>query len=268
VKACLVLQVADGAVRRLTVDPPLTVKIRPRRGSAVEVWLVGSAAALLEDDQLAMEIDVGPGCELVVRSVASTVAHPCPAERWVTTRTRARVAAGASLWWAPEPVIVAEGARYRYRNEVEVGAGASCVWREEVVLGRSGEDPGRIELEGSLCIDVEGRPLVRDGLCSAAGWRGPAVVGGARYVGALHLANRPVVPTRPVGTADDRWFQLAGPGLSCRVLADDPLDGRRRLDDAERQVGDPSLIGCGPPLAHPVPPPLDRAAVPGGMMSS
>jgi urease accessory protein len=172
------------------------------------------------------------------------------------------------LWWAPEPVIVAEGARYRYRTEVEVAAGASCVWREELVLGRSGEDPGRIELEGALRIDIGGRPLVRDGLCSAPAWRGPAVVGAARYVGALHVANRLVLPTCPVGTAGDRWFRLAGPGLSCRVLADDPLDGRRRLDDAERQVGDLSLVRCGPPLAHPVPPSLDRAAVPGGMMSS
>jgi urease accessory protein len=264
----LVLEVADGAVRRLQVDPPLTAKIRPRRGSAVEVWLVGSAGALLEDDQLAMEIDVGPGCELVVRSVASTVAHPCPAARWVTTHTRAHVAAGASLWWAPEPVIVAAGARYRYRTEVEVAAGASCVWREELVLGRSGEDPGRIELEGALRIDIGGRPLVRDGLCSAPAWRGPAVVGAARYVGALHVANRLVLPTCPAGTAGDRWFRLAGPGLSCRVLADDPLDGRRSLDDAEHEVGDPSPLPGGPLPAHPGPSPLDRAAVRGAIMSS
>jgi urease accessory protein len=234
VRAGLVVEVAEGRVRRLVVDPPLSVKLRRMRTprAPVEIWLVGSAAALLEGDELSVQLDIGAGCRVVVRSVASQLAHPCPGSGWSTSCVRARVASGGSLSWAPEPVIVAAGARYRSRVDVDVAADGACTWRDEWILGRTGEDPDEIVVDGVVRIDVGGRPLVRDGVRSAAGWRGPAVLGGARYLGALHVANAAFAPS-----AGDGWFSLAGPGHSFRVLADDPVVGRRRLEEAELEVG-------------------------------
>ena len=66
---------------------------------------------------------------------------------------------------------------------------AALRWTEEIVLGRHGEEPGRLSLR--LDVDLDDNPLLRHqlelGRC--AGWDGPAVVGPNRAVGLILLTT-------------------------------------------------------------------------------
>lgn len=216
-------------MRRLAVDPPLTAKVRtdPAR-RRVEVWMVASAASLLEGDELTVALRVDEACTLVVRTVAAQLVHPSVGGATSQFAVHADIGPGATLHWRPEPTIVTAGARYRAEATVRLAADARCTWRDELVLGRSGEDASEVGLETALRVDHGDRPLLRDGIRSAHGWLGPAVLGGARYVGAVHVLGSigHSVPTEPVRG----WFTLAGPGRSARVLDTDPARGRCRLD--------------------------------------
>ncbi len=215
-----------GVLRRLAVDPPLTAKVRHEADGVVVLWMVTSAASLLEGDELVVSVRVAPGARLVVRTVAAQLVHPAPGGATSASVIEAQVGAGGSLLWWPEPTIVSAGACFRSDVRLDLAAGATCRWREELVLGRSGEDPAELALATALRADLDGVPLLRDGLRSGAGWRGPATIGSARYIGTVHQLGE--VP--PEG--EDGWFRLAGPGRTMRVLHDDPVRGRVGLAGA------------------------------------
>jgi urease accessory protein len=233
VRATAVIEVRDGTVSRLAVPPPLTAKVLggTTAGAGPEVWLVGAAATLLEGDHLRIELRVGAGCRLTVRTVAAQVVHPCPGGGSARFDVTATVGVGGALWWRPEPVVLCAGSRYRARAEVELGAGARCQWWDELVLGRWGEDRSAIGCRTELVVDVDGRPRVRDGLRDGPGWLGPAVLGDARYLGARWLIGEepPAAATGPPSRGEAPWLALAGGGHVQRVLDADPLTGRARL---------------------------------------
>ena len=84
----------------------------------------------------------------------------------------------------------------------------------------------------TLRADLDGRPLLRDGLCTTLpGWCGPAVAGDARYLGTVALLGAVAPPGAP-----PPWLPLAGPGALAREVAADPLAGRAAL---ARIVADP-----------------------------
>jgi urease accessory protein len=218
--AALAVAVEDDRVTRLSVDPPLTAKVADDRADGPELWLVSSAASLLEGDALRICVSVAAGSRLRVRSVAAQLVHPCPGGAWSGLTVEAHVGPAGHLDWALEPVVVAAGARYRARASVALAAGATAVWVDELVLGRTGEDPADCTLDTALVADLAGVPLLRDGLGSGPGWRGPAVVGPAVHLGAVHLlGERPEL-------LPDGWWPLAGPGATTRVRAVDVVDGR------------------------------------------
>ena len=208
-------------------EPPLSAKLcRDAYGGAV-LWLVGSGASLLEGDELLISLVLGEGARLTVRSVAAQLVHPCPDGGWGRLRVEADVQHDASLRWAPEPTIVAGDAGFRADATVAVATGASLRWREELVLGRTGEQPASIRLDMATAVDVDGAPCWRDGLASGPGWLGPAVLGTARYLGTEVLAGHPL--DLDGGGRPDGWLPLTGGGAARRVLAAEPADGRRRL---------------------------------------
>jgi urease accessory protein len=163
---------------------------------------------------------VRPGASLTVRSVAAQLAHPCPHDGATELRVQARVGAGGRLAWLPEPTIVAGGGNHRTRASVVLDDGAVALWSEELVLGRTGEDPACAHLESRLSIDFAGGPLVRDGLSTRRpGARGPAIIGDARYVASAFLCGHRAPACESV-------FDLAGDGGATRTVARDPLAGR------------------------------------------
>lgn len=227
----LVAVAGDDGRTRLTGlrdEPPLLLR---RTGStaagAALVHLVGGAAGPLAGDRLALAVELGPGARVEIRSVAATIALPGTAQEWSRLDLTVRVGADAELRWLPEPLIAASGCRHVNRAEIHVAAGGRLVWRDELICGRHGEDPG--DLRSELDVRYAGRPLLAHDLAigpRAPGWAGPAVLGGARAVGSLLVVGGP----GPAATSgDSATMPLAGPGTLTVALADDPADLRKRL---------------------------------------
>ncbi|MFE9424782.1 urease accessory protein UreD [Kitasatospora sp. NPDC006697] len=200
--------VADGrggtVLGELAGDGPLA----PRRSrhpdgtGAAHVVLVGAMAAPLGGDRLRVEAVVEPGARLLVTSAAATVSlpgrEPAPAHYDLDLT----VGADADLEWLPEPVIAAAASSLRLWTRVRLGAGARVHLREEQVLGRHGEPPGR--LTSRLTVHQDGRAVLDQstdiGAGAPPGWDGPAVLGGNRALGQL-LTTRTCAPTPVTGAA-------------------------------------------------------------------
>ena len=95
---------ADATGRtRVTVlrsDGPLALRETP-----LGVYLVGTAAGPLGGDDLALDIDVGPGSRLVIRSAAGVLLLPGPHGGVSALRISARVGPGGRLDYAPQPTV-------------------------------------------------------------------------------------------------------------------------------------------------------------------
>ncbi|HEU4423722.1 MAG TPA: urease accessory protein UreD [Pilimelia sp.] len=190
--------VADGRggtrLSELRSEPPLVL----RRTGPAEVHLVGGAAGPLGGDRLSLAVDVGPGATLCLRTVAASVALPGADGAESRVEIVATVAAGARLSWLPEPLIAAAGCRHVATSTVTVAEGGWLCWRDELVCGRYGEPPGDAAQETTLRLG--GRTLYRHRLAvgpAAAGWAGPAVLGGARAAGSLLLVDPAWLATGP-----------------------------------------------------------------------
>ncbi|MFG1873650.1 urease accessory protein UreD [Sphaerisporangium sp. NPDC049003] len=167
----------------LRSDPPLTL----RQTGPRTVHLVATAAGPLGGDHLALHIDVAPGTSLEIASVASTLVLPGPGES--VSVVEARVGAGATLRYVPEPTVLAAGCAHRVIVRLTLEEGASVHWREEIVFGRHGERPGTCHARFDATIG--GVPLLRQeflvGDPSVDG--SPAVYGDARCVGSVLLTG-------------------------------------------------------------------------------
>ncbi|HEX4256111.1 MAG TPA: urease accessory protein UreD [Streptosporangiaceae bacterium] len=216
------------------------------RRTADAVYLVSGAAGPLGGDQLELHIEVRAGARLRLRTVAAAVALPGRSGEESRLAVTATVGPGARLEYLPEPLVAADGARHRTELAVELAEGAALLLRDEVLLGRHGEQGGRCLTR--LRVNLAGRPLLRheldvDGADPAA--RGPAVLAGHRAAGTL-LSVEPEVADGAGGFdgtdgthevagfygAADPWvavMPLAGPGVLVTALADDTRTLRQRL---------------------------------------
>lgn len=232
---------ADGrrgtALPVLESDGPLALRRTRGSGDEARVMLVGAMSGPLGGDRFAVEAEVGEGARLRVGSAAATIALPGQAKGEARYDVRIDVAAGGELRWLPEQLISAQGSDLRVSTRVELAADARLVFREEQVLGRSGEEPGR--LSSRLSVWSDGRPLLDQevvcGLGAPGGWDGPAVLGGYRALGQL-VVVRPEFAERAPGPRvlgeSAALTPLAGPAVLVSALASDALRLRRVLDEA------------------------------------
>ncbi|WP_433755064.1 urease accessory protein UreD [Nocardia sp. CA-135398] len=128
-----------------------------RRTGPDTVHLIGTAATPLGGDELDIEIVVGAGARLVLRSVAATIALP-------STRTPLSLAhwhfdVAGELDFDPEPMIVAGGAHHHAITEVRLTPDARLRLRERIQIGRTGEHSGG--WRGELTADIGDLPLLR-----------------------------------------------------------------------------------------------------------
>ncbi|MEV5610102.1 urease accessory protein UreD [Streptomyces sp. NPDC052225] len=218
---------------------------RTRAATAPEarVLLVGAMSGPLGGDHFTVEADVDPGAHLHLGSVAATLALPGQAEGEARYDVRIRVAEGARLDWLPEQLISAGGSDLRVTTRAEVAPGARLVLREEQVLGRVGEQPGR--LTSRLTVYLDGRPLLDQELAcgpgAPGGWDGPAVLAGHRALGQLVVVRPEFETDRPSAAVLDEagtaaLTPLAGPAVLVTAVAPDALRLRRTLDAALRQL--------------------------------
>jgi urease accessory protein len=255
---------ADGHGRtRLAVlhgEAPLLLR-RTGPGPAVVVHLIGGAAGPLGGDDLRLDVEVGPGARLTVRSVAASLALPGPKGGASRMHVRATVGEGAALRWHPEPLIAATGCDHDVVTEVRVADGGALTWRDDVVCGRHGEAPGDVRL--TTTIRYADRPLYHHDLAvgpAAPGWSEAAVLGGGGAVGSLIVvdpawsADGP--PTARVLGPDAALMPLAGPAFLAMAVAADSRGVCAALDPLalDPLALDPLALGqltLGPPALGP-----------------
>jgi urease accessory protein len=202
-------------IRELRSQPPLT--LLPRRGAAAArspaatVHMVGSATSPLGGDDVALEVVVGPGANLVLTGVAATVVlpgqGPGAASRLVV---RLQIDDGASVQYLPEPTVVTRRADHRTELHAELGAAARMRCREVLVAGRTGEASGRFRGLTRVVDAAAGRPI----LVQEQELGEPTL-----HASAAHLATRRVLATEVLVWGEDPHPGLAGPWWSLTPLA-------------------------------------------------
>ncbi|MFF5498629.1 urease accessory protein UreD [Streptomyces aquilus] len=223
-------------------DGPLALRRTRGSGDEARVMLVGAMSGPLGGDHFTIEAAVEEGARLHLGSAAATIALPGQAKGEARYDVRLTVADGGELCWLPEQLISANGSELYVSTHVDVGAYGRLVLREEQVLGRVAEAPGR--LSSRLVLRVGGRTVLDQELAcgpgAPGGWDGPAVLAGHRAVGQLvvvrpEFAAEPV-PARVLGEGAV-VMPLAGPAALVSAVAPDALRLRRLLDEALTSLG-------------------------------
>jgi len=161
--------------------------------SGPEVVFLNTSGGLTGGDRLSHRLDLADGC----RATGTTQT----AERAYRSTTGAasvtvhhRVGAGAHLDWLPQETILFEGSHLVRETVIELGADASCLTLETIILGRAamGETVTRTTLRDTRRITRAGRPVLVEPLHlgSDALTAGAAVLDGARAVATLALVAR------------------------------------------------------------------------------
>ncbi|MGY1815095.1 urease accessory protein UreD [Blastococcus sp. SYSU D00820] len=128
-----------------------------RRTGPASVHLVATAFGPLGGDDAEVRLVVEEGATLAVRSVAAAVALPArDGHRPSVQRVTAEVTGALDL--RMEPTVVAARAHHRAELTAELGGDAVLTATEQVLLGRTGEEPGR--WTGTTRVVREGHPLV------------------------------------------------------------------------------------------------------------
>ncbi|MEU9451786.1 urease accessory protein UreD [Streptomyces sp. NPDC048277] len=218
-------------------EGPLALRRTRGSGAEARVMVVGAMSGPLGGDRFAVEARVERGARLCVGSVAATIALPGQAKGEARYDVRLDVVDGGELRWLPEQLISAKGSDLHVTTRVDVGAGGRLVLREEQVLGRVGEEPGR--LTSRLTVRVAGRAVLDQELAcgpgAPGGWDGPAVLAGHRAVGQL-VVVRPEFAAEPVAARMlgecAALTPLVGPAVLVSAVAADALRLRRVLDEA------------------------------------
>jgi urease accessory protein len=192
---------------------PYAARLAHGDGDVARVTLVQTVAGPLAGDEIEIEIEVGEGAALELRTNAATLAFPAAVA--ARQKLRARVEPGGRLAWLPEPLILAAGCNLESSVELELEAGAAALTRELVVLGRHDEKAGRYESE--LRCELEGRPLLHEAVRidgTGLGYTSPAILGRARAF--ISVALLGIAPEEPCGPGE---LALDGPGRVLRALA-------------------------------------------------
>jgi len=171
-------------------------------GAADRVALVPEGAVLLAGDHVTVSVRVPSGRTLELVEPGGTVAYAMRGARarWDVSVV---VEAGARLVWHGEPFVVAEGADVDRTLTAELGSRAALVLRETLVLGRSGERPGR--LRTATRVTRAGSPLLVEDLDCATGLGPHRVLDQVLRVG---TAARPGEHALLLDSGDvlDRWL--------------------------------------------------------------
>lgn len=159
-----------------------------RRTGPSSVHLVATAFGPLGGDDVEVLLVVEEGAALTVRSVAAAVALPA---RGHTAPSSQRITAsvGGTLDLGLEPTVVAAGAHHRAELTAGLGPAGVLTATEQVLLGRTGEEPGR--WTGAVRVVREGRPLLHTTVGLGPGepaWLPP--VAPRAYASTVHVGSQ------------------------------------------------------------------------------
>lgn len=217
-------------LREIRSAAPLTLIPRRGRGPAL-VHLVSSATAPLGGDELRLSVRVGPRARLRLSGIAATLALPGPRAAESKSTVDIEVAEAGVLEYLPEPAVVTSRARHAAELVASLAHGARLRTREVLVLGRTGERPGR--LRATQRVVRAGTPLLHQTLTTGD----PVLEDSLAY-----LAGRRVLATEllvwgedPAGPVSGDWWSLsplAAGGSLITALATEAVTARRDLAHA------------------------------------
>lgn len=147
--------VTPGVLAEMASRPPLTLRQVRARPDTIGLCLVGTAAGPLAGDELRLTLDVADGARAELVAAGASIAQG-GASRMATS---VRLGAGACLDADPGPLIVSADARVDIELTIDVEPTSTLVWRELVVLGRTGEPPGRATVRWD--VTRGGSPVLR-----------------------------------------------------------------------------------------------------------
>lgn len=229
------------------------------RTEAATVRLAAGAAGPLGGDHWRLDIEVGEGATLVLAAVSAQVALPGVhgAQSW--SETNISVGRGATLIWSPASQIAAMGCRHAAVSRIDLADGARLFARDEVVIGRYGEQPGNFRQR--LRVTRDQVPLYDQEIAvgtESGGWNSAAVVGDRRALGSIVLIDPHTENLDCFGPAasEDRpntaTMRLAPDAVLISSLADDTIALRNQLDAAfapfAMHVSVPSMVSQRPLL--------------------
>lgn len=231
-RASLDIRLRAGPGGRVDASGQLAVAPLWCRWDGETLWIVGSAASPVAEDDVRIRVEVGPGVHARVRSVAAMVLYAARGDG-SSLHTELSVGPGASLHWSPEPVIITARADHRSTMEVDVADGAEVTVDEVVVDGRNDADRGG-RLVSELGLRLGGVTTLRSSYDTATpGWNASGGTGGARCLG-TRLAVRTADATSPEqGIAPGPASALLRPeggGLLALALDDAPAGAPAELE--------------------------------------
>lgn len=175
-----IVAVCDAAGRTrlptLRSEVPLVLRETPEG-----VYLVGGAGGPLGGDELDLDVDIGDGAQLALRSAAAVLAQPGPNGGVSRQRTRVRLGPHATFVLRPEPLVSVARSEHHVHTEVTLHGSSTVVLLEELVLGRHAEPPGRVR--SRIRVVRDGDAVLTHELDvggDAPGWSSSAVLGAAR----------------------------------------------------------------------------------------
>jgi urease accessory protein len=182
--------VARCDARGRTVLPMMRAsgQLAVRRTGEASVHLVATAFGPLGGDDAEIRLVVEEGARLSVRSVAAAVVLPARGES-PPSRQVVRAEVAGVLHLAPEPTVVTARAVHLAELHADVTETGELTATEQVLLGRTGEEPGR--WTGTNRIEKGSRPLLHTTVDLGAGapaWLPP--VAPRAYASTTHLTGR------------------------------------------------------------------------------
>lgn len=234
---------SDGPLVLRPSHPKGPEPLTQRHSGVARVSLAAGSAGPLGGDCFTLDITVGAGSTLVLHEIAAMLVLPGARQARSHMRIRAQVEAGACFVWLTEPVIAARNCDHEHDVRVTLARGARMVLREELLLGRHGEQPGDIRLFSRITYD--NAPLYHQGLSfgpASPGWDSAAVIGNNHAVGSLVVVD-PLWSTGPPDAVlldeDAIMAPLPGPGIAISAVAKDSLQLRRLLQRGLEALGAP-----------------------------
>lgn len=215
------------------------------------LYLVGASASPIGGDNLNVEITLGKGADLVVRSSGATLARHGPPGAMSHSTTTAILDEHASLAWLVEPGIAATGAVHESHTKVTMALSASLIWREDVVLGRQGElIPGswRSTLDirtGNLATGTLTPVLVADMWLGTVSNLALAsiVIGNARALSTVVVVDQKISEqsiesiVEPSPEVRGALFPLRASAVEIVAWGDDLLSCQQHVNDLARHAG-------------------------------
>jgi len=150
-----------------------------RSQTSASVAIGAGGALLLGGDAVRLDIRVASGCTLTIEDVGGTVAYDGEG-RAASWNVDVVLGDHTRLVWRALPFVVADGAEVTRSMTLSLGAGASALVRETLVLGRTGERGGSIASRLSV-RDADG-PLLVETLRARGDEPVPGLLGPHRVV--------------------------------------------------------------------------------------